>query len=140
MKKCVLKNFVKYTILEFQFQSVKCTVVTKLRKNFEHLFILIQIKKTIKVCWCKQSTSKSFRTFLCYIYLFKLYDKSIIILLTNNLTKIWSKISKVRLILWMVYACNVKGLEEAGKLGRDECTLHRWPRSLEMSDSIGPYQ
>ena len=30
------------TVLEFQFWSAKCTVVTKLRKNFEQLFIPIQ--------------------------------------------------------------------------------------------------
>ena len=29
----------------------------------------------------------------------------------------------------MVYTCNVKGLEDVEKLGRNECTLHRWPRS-----------
>ena len=30
------------------------------------------------------------------------------------------------MILWMVYTCNVKGLEEVEKLGRNECTLHCW--------------
>ena len=38
----------------------------------------------------------------------------------------------------MVYAWNVKaimkGLEEVEKLVRNESTLHRRPRSLEMSD------
>ena len=36
------------------------------------------------------------------------YCKSIIILLTNNLTNICSKINKTPLILWMVYTWNVK--------------------------------
>ena len=52
-QQCLYKNsgkdFIKtltsgseYTVLEFQFQSVKCTVVTKLQKNSEQLFFPIQ--------------------------------------------------------------------------------------------------
>ena len=66
------------------------------------------------------------------MYLFKL--------LTNDLTNICSEISKTRLILSIVYTCNVKGLEEAEKLGRNECTLHRLPRAQVMSDNSRPYQ
>ena len=33
-----------------------------------------------------------------------------------------------------------QGLVEVEKLGKNECTLHRSPRSLEMSDYIRPYQ
>ena len=40
----------------------------------------------------------------------------------------------------MVSTCNVKGLEEVEKLSRNECSLHRRPRSSEMSDYIRPYQ
>ena len=40
----------------------------------------------------------------------------------------------------MVYTCNVKGLEEVEKLGRNEYALHRLARLLEMSDYIRPYQ
>ena len=36
----------------------------------------------------------------------------------------------------MVYICNVTGLEEVEKSGRKKCTLHRLPRSLEMSHYI----
>ena len=64
--------------------------------------------------------------------------KSIIILLKNDLTNICSKISKIRLILSMVYTCNVKGLEEVEKLGRNECTLHRCSRSQVMSNCSRP--
>ena len=39
-----------------------------------------------------------------------------------------------------VYICNVKGLEEVEKLGKNENNLHRWPKSIEMSDYIRPYQ
>ena len=41
--------------------------------------------------------------------------------------------------LWMVYNCNVKGLEEVEMFGRNECTLHCWPRSLVMSDCNRQY-
>ena len=34
---------IQYTDLEIQFQSVKCTVVTRLCKNFEQLFIPSQV-------------------------------------------------------------------------------------------------
>ena len=71
-----------------------------------------------------QPTSNSFETLeTVAIYLLKLYEKSIVTLLTNVLANICSKISKIWLILWMVHACNVKGLEEVKKLGRNECTL-----------------
>ena len=40
----------------------------------------------------------------------------------------------------MVYTCNVKGLEEAEKLGRNECNLHCLPRSPVTSDCSRPYQ
>ena len=38
--------------------------------------------------------------------------------------------------LWMVYTCNGKGLEEVERFGRNECTLHRWPRSSVMSVAV----
>ena len=74
---------------------------------------------------CKQPTSNSFKTCLYRIYLLKLHDKSIAILLKNDLTNFCREISKIQLILGMVYTCNVKGLEEVEKLDRNECTLHR---------------
>ena len=52
---------------------------------------------------------------ISYIYLFKLYSISIILLLKNNLTNICSKISKIEMNLWMVW----KALEST----RDE---RRW--------------
>ena len=66
------------------------------------------------------------RVLLFHLYiLLKLNDKSITILLTNDLANICSEISKIRLILWMVYTCSVKELEEVEKLGgRNECTLY----------------
>ena len=35
---------------------------------------------------------------------------------------------------------NVKRLEEVEELGRNECTLHRWPSSPVMSHCSRPYQ
>ena len=134
----------QYTVLEIQFRSVKRMVVTRIRKNFEHSLFLSKWYNVITLCWCKQPTSNSFQTCLYRVYLFKLYYKLIIILLTNNLTNICSEISKTWLVLWMVYTCrvktNVKGPKEVEKLGRNECTLHRWPRSPEMSDCRRSYQ
>ena len=57
------------------------------------------------------------------------------------ITNICCEIRKIWLILWMVYTCNVKGLEEVGKLGgRNECTLYCWKRSPVMSECSRPYQ
>ena len=94
----------------------------KYLRNFSFLF---KRYKAITVCWCKQPTSKRFLTCLYYIYLFKLY-KLIITLLKNDFINICSEISKIRLILWMIYTCSVKGLEEVEKLGRSECAVDRW--------------
>ena len=133
-------------VLEIHFRSLKYRAVIRIRKNlsnfpFKRYEAIRRLASWLgTVCWCKQSTSNSFQTGLCCIYLLKLYDKSIIILLTNDLTNICSEISKIRLILWMAYTCNVKGLEEVEKLSRNECTLNRWPRSPVMSDCIRPYQ
>ena len=136
----------------------------KISSNFS---FLSKQCKAITVCWCKQPTLRSFQTYLYCIYLFKLYNKSIIILLTNTLTNIWMKISKIRLILWMGDGAiggvkkrlwhrrfllnfvkllrtlfltehfqwlHLKGLEEVEKLGRNECVLHCWPRSVTIFD------
>ena len=109
-------------------------------KNLRNFSFLSKQYKAISVCWYKQSTSKSFLTCLYCIYLFKLYYKSIIILLTNNLNDIRSEVSKIWLVLWMVYTCNVKRPEKVENFGRNECTLHYRTRSLKMSDYIRPYQ
>ena len=134
----------QYTVLEIQSRSLRWTVVIKIRKILQKIrknFIFLSKRyKAIAVRWCKQPTSNSFETCLYYIYLLKLYHKTIITLLTNNLTNICSEISKIRLILWLVYTSSVRGLEKVGKLGRNECTLHRWPRSPVVRGCSRPYQ
>ena len=47
----------------------------------------------------------------------KSYDISVIVLLTNNITNICGGISKIQVILWVAYTCNVKGIEEVEKMG-----------------------
>ena len=106
-------------VLEIHFQSLKYTAVFRIRKNLSTFPFLSKRHKAITVCRCKQPTSNSLQTCLYYIYLLKLYDKLIILLLTNDLTNICSEISKIRLILSTVYTCNVKGLEEVKKLDRN---------------------
>ena len=129
-------------VLEIHSRSLKYTAVIRICKYFSNFpFKRYKvIRRLATVCWCKQSISNSFQTCLYCIYLLRLYDKSIIILLTNDLANICSEISKIWLIIWMAYTCNVKGLEEVEKLGRNECTLNRWPRSPVTSDCSRPYQ
>ena len=59
-----------------------------------------EVHKAIAVCWCKQPTSNNFQTRLYWIF-FKLYIKSIIILLANDLNNILGEKSKTRLILYL---------------------------------------
>ena len=135
-----IEQLMQYTVLQIQSRSLKYTAVIKIRNNLSNFPFLSKQYKAITVCWCKLPTSNSFQTCLYYIYLLKLYDKSIIILLTNDLTNICANISKIWLILWMLYNCSLKGLKEVRKLGRNECALHRWSRSSVMSDCSRPYQ
>ena len=96
--------------------------------------------KTITVCRCKQLTSKSLQTCLCSIYLFKVHDISVITLLTNDLTNVCSKISKIPLILWMAILTIRKSLRKLKRWEETECTLNFWPRSSQMSDCSIPFQ
>ena len=69
----------------------------------------------------KKNTSKIFWTNLVLytdIYLLKLHSISIILLVENNLVNICSEITKIWMNLWMIYTCNMKGLEEVEKMGR----------------------
>ena len=50
----------EYTVLEFQFRSAKCAVVTTLRKNFEQLFFPMQAIQGDNSVGCKQPPSKGF--------------------------------------------------------------------------------
>ena len=104
-----IEKLLQSTVSEIHFLSLRY-MITRISKNFEQLSISIQaIQGSSVLVWCKQLTSKSFQTSLYCVYLLKLYDKWIIILLTNDLTNIFSEISKILLILSMVYTCNVKG-------------------------------
>ena len=121
------KQLIQYTVLEIKFWSLKYRTVVKIRKTLSKFPTVL-------------SHFRQFSNTSDCINLLKLYATSVIILLGNVLVNICSEISKIWLILWMVYTCNVKGLEEVEKLGRNECTLHRWRRSPVMSDCSRPYQ
>ena len=119
---------------------LKHMVVIRIRQKLSNFPFISKRYKAITMCRCKQPIWNSFKTLLYCNYLLRLYGKSIIILLANDLTNICSKASKIWLIVWVVYACNEKRLEEVEKLCTNECTLHRWPRSLVVSDFSRPYQ
>ena len=93
----------------------------RIRKNFEKLFVPIQ---------AIQGDTHFKRFYTMYTYSNCMINQ-IITLLTNDLASMYSEISKIRLILCMVYTysvkANVKEQEAVEKLGRNECTLHRWP-------------
>ena len=48
-----------------------------------------------------------------------------ILFLKNNLINICSKMTKIRMNLWMIYTCNMKGLEKVEKMVRTWMYLHR---------------
>ena len=52
------------------------------------------------------------------MYLFNLYDTSIIELLRNNVTRICREIAKISVIFWESHTCNVNGPEDGEKMGR----------------------
>ena len=81
-------------------------------QNFEQLFIFIQaIQRDLMwdVCGREQSTSKHFKAYSYFIYLFKLYDLLIIMLLTNDLIRICSEINKIQLIFELPIPAMWKG-------------------------------
>ena len=133
------EQLIQYTTLGIQFQSLKHMVVIRIRQNLSNFPFLSKRYKAITMYRCKQTTWNSLETLLHCNYLLRLYGKSIIILMANDLTNICSKASKIWLIVWMVYTFSVKRLEEVEKLGTNECTLHRWPTSLVVSDFSRPY-
>ena len=93
-------------IMPIHFQSLKYTAVIRICKNLSNFPFLSKWNKAgITVFWWKQPTSNSFQTCLYCMYSLKLYNKSIIILLTNDLANICSEISKIRSIYeWFILA------------------------------------
>ena len=134
------EQLIQYTTWGIQFQSLKHMVVIRIRHKLSNFPLTSKQYKAITMCRCKQLTWNSFKTLLYCNYLLRLYDKSIIILLANDLTNTCSKASKIWMIVWMVYTSNEKRLEEVEKLGTNECTFHRWPISLVVRDFSRPYQ
>ena len=122
------KQLIQYTVLEIKFWSLKYRTVVKIRKTLSKFPTVL-------------SHFRQFSNTSDCINLLKLYATSVIILLGNVLVYICSEISKIWLILWMVYTCNVRGLEEVEKLREmNVATLHRWRISPVMNDCSRPHQ
>ena len=67
------------------------------------------------LCWKNSSTVKFTVEESCHVPGIR-HMIPIIMLLANDLINICSEISKIRLVLWMAYTCNVKGLKEVEKM------------------------
>ena len=89
------KQLIQYTVLEIKFWSLKYRTVVKIRKTLSKFPTVL-------------SHFRQFSNTSDCINLLKLYATSVIILLGNVLVNICSEISKIWLILWMVYTCSVK--------------------------------
>ena len=74
--------------------------------------------RQLQCVYVNKPLQKVFEKCLYCIYLFKLHDTSIIMLLINDVTNICGEISKIQLILLMAYTCNLKGLQEGEKMDR----------------------
>ena len=135
-----------YTVLEIWFWSVKCTSVTVRYAKISRILISIlshqhqamQENATVRL-YENKPLHNAFKCIWHYIYLFKLYSTSIILLLKNNFTNICSKISKIGMNLWMVYTCNMKSSGKYERWEEGECTLHRWPKSWEICGCTRPF-
>ena len=76
----------------------------KIRENFHSYSSAIGLLQRVDV---NKPLQKVFFLCLYFIYLFQLYDIPIIMLLTNKINKFCGEISNSRVILWVVYNCNV---------------------------------
>ena len=106
--------------------------------KFEQLPILLQAlsnRRWLTVCRCKQPTSNIFQMCLYCISLLKLYDKSIADKRFNQYL-LGNRENLIEFCEWFIFAM-WKGWN---KLGRNKCTLNRWPRSPVMSDCSRKYQ
>ena len=122
-----MTHLIQQTVLGIQFWSVKCTPATA---RYAKISSHCNPPHQAFLKWLDYMKTKHFKMFLnvfsaSYIYLFKLFSISIVLLLKNNLTNICSKISKIGVNfewfdlqyekLWNVYERREKG----------ERTLHR---------------
>ena len=87
------ENINEYTVFEIQFRSIKSIVVTRIRKRFKQIFIFIQGNYSVQF-----STSHSYFKKSPHVFILFTRDISVITFLVNDLTNIWSDISKIGLI------------------------------------------
>ena len=66
------RKLFEYTVLEIQFQSVKYMVVTRIRKNFEQLLILVQAIQGDYVVQCVDVNNPHQTVFkrVCIVYIY----------------------------------------------------------------------
>ena len=92
------KQLIQYMVLGIQFRSLKYTAVIRIRKNLSNFPFIPNDTRRDHCVDVNNPLQTVFNT-SNYIYLVKLYDRSIIIFLTNVSANICSEISKIRLIL-----------------------------------------
>ena len=138
-KKILSKISIKYTVLEIQFRSLKCRLLVGYAKISSNFPLSLKRYKAFTVCRCKQTTSKSFETFILYI-LIQIVRYINYSVADRCLTNSFSKISKIWLILWIYILAMWKGSKKLKEWVKSELTLHRWPRSSEMSNCSRPFQ
>ena len=101
-----------YAINDFKDPVVVCKMhdcYRTIRKNLEHFHSFsschqaMQAIAMVRLIYEKKAVQNVFKRIYHCIYLLKLYNISVILLLKNNLTNICSKISKIGMNLWMVY-------------------------------------
>ena len=97
--------------------SVPVLKIHSIRNNLSNFPFLFKRYETRTVAMYTTHSKQFSNTSNC-MYLLILYEESIIVFLANVLVQIRSEISKIWLILWMVYTCNLKELGEVEKLGR----------------------
>ena len=117
-----MTHLIQQTVLGIQFWSVKCTPATA---RYAKISSHCNPPHQAFLKWLDYMKTKHFKMFLnvfsaSYIYLFKLFSISIVLLLKNNLTNICSKISKIGVNLWMLNGstCNMKSSGTYTKEGK----------------------
>ena len=92
----------------------------------------MQTIAVIRLAYENKPLQNAFKRIEHYIYLFKLYSISTILLLKNNLTNICRKTIKIEINLWMVYTCNMKSSGKyLQKMGR------RWMYFASLTEIMG---
>ena len=127
-----------YTVLEMKICSVKCTTVWYAKISS----ISIPSHQAMKAITMSRLDEKkphenAFKRIKHYIYLFKSYKISIILLLKNDFR---SEISKWNeFINDSYYTCDKKSSGKYKRRKKGVCNLHRCPKSWEICGCTRPF-